>query len=335
MKMKNSTLNCFGPLSHEETILFNRKEAWNKEDALDEKYIEYLMPTSTRYFSRLRPLFSFEVKTLSSLNNFSHVLFRDGILFLLRFFIRFKEPVGLRCKILIHEDLAAIVPKNWKEHVFFYRLSSRSEEKSPVTEVIVDISPDTYEGLDTLALEMSKLRTTYGNNVNFKVLASFNTLRGEDYLDYCRNHSFEALGLVKEELGGQFRGILSLQEFWSKSFSQVELYHCNGSRVFNMDSFFTHHCLSNGGSVLGVKEKGINAQQVDLSPHHSMTITDQAAAPNEAVSRFLYEELNYPLADLFCHEPTDVRGVEDYFKVFYYSKDLLKLSRYINSFLLN
>ena len=78
--IKNSLF--YGQMANEETNLFNRRANWNVEDALDEKYLEFLAPHSRSYFSRMRPLFSFEIKNLNGLNSFSHVLFRDGLVFL-------------------------------------------------------------------------------------------------------------------------------------------------------------------------------------------------------------------------------------------------------------
>ena len=323
-------LDCYSKLAHEETLLFNRRESWNSEDAVDEKYIEYLMPTSTPYFSRLRPLFSFEVKSLSSLNNFSHILFRDGALFLLRFFIRFKSPGDLRCKILIHEDFCDFVPEQWKEHIYFYKLTPLGKVQKMVTEAIVHLVPDTYRSVDELALEVRELKANCRNIKKFKLLVTHNTLRGEDYLDYCRFSEFNAVDVIKSELGSEDFELLKLESFWSKDLSQSLFYSCKGTRLLNSDSFFEHHALACGAQVHGLKTSSKEVEIIDLSPHHAMSIKKDVSTKKSLVSEFLFNQIGFPDGELFTGEPADVRGLEDYFKVFYYSKDLLELASHLN-----
>jgi len=328
-------LDCYSSLAHEETVLFNRKEAWNNEDALDEKYLEYLMPASKPYFSRLRPLFSFQVKSLSSLNNFSHVLFRDGIVFLLRFFQRFSKPEGLRCRVLIHQDFEQLVPVAWKSHIYYYKTIKTLNKENAVKKVILNLSLDSYPDQEVLRIEMDQLKRSYPNKTNFLILSSFNILRGEDFINYCRHSALSSLLMAQRELGGDLCELLTLEEFWSMDFSEVELYRGKGERVFMMDSFLEHHILAKGGSVHGIEAGDKERESFDLSPHHGMSVEKKGSLGKGSAREFLFEKLSFPDSDLFQSEPADVRGLDDYFKVFYYSQDILKVARQINHLLVS
>src|SRR5690606_8121446 len=83
MPMKASELiDCSSSLAKEETALFNHRRNWNPPDSIDDKYLQLITPYDLPYHNPLRPLFSFQIKSLDSLNAFSHILLQDGVYFL-------------------------------------------------------------------------------------------------------------------------------------------------------------------------------------------------------------------------------------------------------------
>lgn len=326
------TLDCYSAMAHEETILFYRKDSWNTEDALDDKYLEFQMPSSETYFSRLRPLFSFQIKSLVSLNNFSHVLLRDGVLFLLRFFQRFPKPRGLRCRLLVNHRLEQLVPAEWKENILFYRISSETSRSDDFSRQVIHLPLDAIWDEDDFSKEIENLKKQCPGNTRFELLCTQNTLRGEDYLNYCRKDSLAFLLKAQKILGQDSCNLLSLSSFWSGDFNQTRFYKCRSSQIFVSDCFLAHHVLSKGGDVIGIEKRSERNEFIPLSPFHGMEVLT-SASNEESVRKILFEEMQFPDGALFDHEPSEMRGLEDFFKVFYYSSDLLKVSRQLNRIL--
>lgn len=320
--MKHSLF--YGQMANEETNLFNRRPSWNQEDALDEKYLEFLAPHSRAYFSRLRPFFSFEVKALNGLNSFSHVLFRDGIIFLLRFFVRYPVPQGLKCKILIEKNLAFTVPKAWQDHVYLYETvmleKTRPLNKSSANNLVIILNlHENQEQLllkDVVAKEVAKREKVF-------LLPYFNQMRGEDYLNYDRAENLMSL----KELFSEKVSVINRSDLAQFDSRDSVFINANPQQVFLSDSNVVHSFLRSGweNPLLNYANEGDFV--VSLSPYHGMRInTFELNKNQELLAQRLFQELDFPRADLFNGEPILNRDQEDYFKVFYYSRDLLELS---------
>ncbi len=77
---------------------------------------------SDDYFSLLNPMFSICIDDLSVLSPYKVVSFRDGFLGLGCFFSRFPlPPKNFRTFIGVPAYLASVVPKYWREHIYFYQ----------------------------------------------------------------------------------------------------------------------------------------------------------------------------------------------------------------------
>ncbi len=313
-----------GPLANEETNLFNRRATWCPEDTVDEKYLEYLMPHSKAYFSRLRPLFSFEIKSLESLNQFSHVLFRDGLIFLLRFFQRFPDPGALKTKVAIHKKLSWVIPDSWKDRVILYEVVHHQDSNvlgKPASErrelnILVDLHDKTWE-----------LKKLTKNFEKINIIPFFNILRGEDFLNYERKEEFERLEKLKKSLGQPVE-VISLNDALAQSLEKTYFVNLAEWGTFYSDSSLSHRFLSLGAKGLYYGDG--TGELISQSPYHSFQLEEFDINQCDQVRRsLLYNELNFPKGRGFSSMPPLERGVEDYFKVHYYSHDLVSLCRRI------
>lgn len=324
--------SCFyGQMANEETNLFNRRDSWNREDALDEKYLEFLAPHSHSYFSRLRPLFSFEIKSLNGLNSFSHVLFRDGIVFLLRFFINHPNPQGIKTKILIDRELAFCVPQPWRDHVLLYDVVMKPKDANQCHVFSYDslskaknivIILDLHENQEQECLK-SFVEEQVEKRDHVYLLPFFNQMRGEDFLSYDRAENLMSL----KELFSEKVTVLNASDVSQFGHKESVFLHANPQKIFQSDSNVVHSFLRSGWkspSILEAKEQDF---VIGLGPNHGMRICPFVLnEAQETLYERLHGDLKFPTGALFKSEPVIKRELEDYFKVFYYSNDLLKLS---------
>ncbi len=325
----NSILQCYGHNANEETASFNKRVSWNNEDTLDEKYLEFLAPHSNRYFSRLRPLFSFEIKSLTSLNAFSHILLRDGVVHLMRFFQRFPRPAGLMTKIMIEESLYALVPSAWKEYILFYGLRNISTHENVKKNLFVQMSFAKYQNdIDSITELKRDLAKVEG-----KVFAQIglNVLRGEDYLDYERSYAFEQAHEVFKDCDVSFVNFKEATGLLEDIKDTCAFLIYNPFQYWFSDSFYDHHFSNLGLIPFQNKQRG-SGLYIALGPHHGMEINpyhvkdEQSGKLNRKLQKDLVDRLGYPEGAYFKNEPLVDRNVEDYFKVKYTSHNFEKLA---------
>ncbi|MCR9202937.1 MAG: hypothetical protein NXH75_00025 [Halobacteriovoraceae bacterium] len=315
-------LDLYSEMANEETNIFNRRENWNPEDSVDEKFSEYMRPHSLSYFSRLRPIFSFEIKDLSSLSGFSHVLFRDGILFLLRFFQIHPEPAKLRTKILIQKELAFLVPKAWENNVLLYRTvfkSGLSELAEPRKKLILAVT------FGEMKLEKKAIKDICQNILKetsieqVTIIPFYNILRGEDFLSYDRASLFSQMGDIKTQLSRYEIEFLDYSQRGILDYSECLFHQFNPGKVYFADSLLDHDLLG-GGAVPLIKKE--STKIVSLSPYHGMEVSPFQLDKEQKQKK---ERLD-SFPKKFDSEPTLSREKEDFFDIFYYSKNILKLA---------
>ncbi len=326
---KNRLLPCYGHNANEETAIFNKRPSWNIEDTIDEKYLEFLAPHSRRYFSRLRPLFSFEVKSLTSLNAFSHVLLQDGVLYLMRFFQRFPTPHGLMSKILIHENLGTLIPKAWKEHILYYRVqgSEATEVSNKKKNLFLYLSFAQFHSDEEAISQLRETLKSYQGKVF--VVTNLNILRGEDYLNYDRSFAFNHAHKLFAEIDVEFIDFGNLGSALSTFKLESDFLVFNPYQYWFSDSYLEHYFYNQGISRSPEKsekfDKGDICESIALGPHHAMVISEDFVA-SKSTHSFLYEQMQYPHGETFQREPVVDRNIEDYFKVKYSSQALEKLA---------
>lgn len=82
-----------------------------------------MWPSSEEFYHPLNPMFSLFLRTYLQLNFFPVILLRDGALGLTDFFLRFPVPKKTQTRILVHADLAYLVPMAWRSLVLGYRMT--------------------------------------------------------------------------------------------------------------------------------------------------------------------------------------------------------------------
>lgn len=313
-------LDLYSDQANEETNIFNRRETWNPQDYLEEKYLEFMTPHAFGYFSRLRPMFSFEVKSLSSINNFSHVLFRDGILFLLRFFKTYPKPNKLKTKVLISKDLAFIVPEAWKKNVLLYNTVVEPTKSSVVRdELVLSVSFGETSFCKESFETLSKLVKTKSEIKKVTILPFYNVIRGEDHLSYDRAYLFQQMEVIRRALAPLEIEFIEYSQRGHLSYEKV-FYHCfHPGKVYFNDSRLDHEFYGGGALPIGTV---LESYDVPLSPYHGMKILPFALDQKQLKLKTILNSLS----DMSFSEPIPNRDKEDFFEIFYYSKSLLKLA---------
>ncbi|MAF78464.1 MAG: hypothetical protein CME60_09895 [Halobacteriovoraceae bacterium] len=326
-KKIEASIPCFGHNANEETAGFNKRNSWNREDTLDEKYLEFLAPHSRKYFSRLRPIFSFEIKSLTSLNAFSHVLLRDGVLHLLKFFQRFPSPKGLISKIIIDEEFEPLVPDSWKERIFYFKI--RGKKEGPLKEnLFLFLTVSKYQHTDDSIIQLNEILNSVKGNVF--VTTSLNILRGEDYLDYDRSQAFRMSDSLFKGREVDFVGLHQLGGLISEYRESSSFLNFNPYKYWFSDSFVNHYYLNQGISNIEIPDKKNNeSMNIDLGPYHSMSIHRGGKHINAELKKLLFDDFQFPLGEFFNDQGNGDRNIDDYFKVFYTQNKFEKMAQVI------
>ena len=83
-----------------------------------------LWPSSEDFFHPWNPVFGSVFRTTNQLKAYPALLLKDGALSLVDFFFRFPNPTVETPTIIVHADLAFLVPDSWQQQCFLYRLET-------------------------------------------------------------------------------------------------------------------------------------------------------------------------------------------------------------------
>lgn len=115
------------PILKSEIELFNSRDFWTEEDNIVEAINLHLRPHSEVYYSELCPIFTYEILKYESLNLFGLIQLRDGICFILDFFLKHPNPENLRTKLIVNSKLRFLIPEAWRKNVYFVKLASTNK----------------------------------------------------------------------------------------------------------------------------------------------------------------------------------------------------------------
>lgn len=135
----------------DEIYLLNTVDRWRNLLDNQEDYEDIHTANAQDYISGLNPIFLTAFKNLESLNNFSFIQSRDGIMDLFHFFNLYREPNNTLTKILIKSSFSHIVPNSWLPNIIFYEDSIDSEISSK-TDTFVYVSGYRNSFIDEEAL---------------------------------------------------------------------------------------------------------------------------------------------------------------------------------------
>ena len=100
------------PLAHQ---LFENRSIDNEDSS---HYISQLSPYMLPYHSKIPSTWSFLYKSLTEFSAIDELIFRDGIISLLKFFRNHPEPLNVSTKFYISKSLLPFVPKKWQPNIF-------------------------------------------------------------------------------------------------------------------------------------------------------------------------------------------------------------------------
>jgi hypothetical protein len=80
-------------------------------------------PYTHEYYFEASPMYSFQLNSIDKMQKFPILMFRDGLITLLEFFLKNpKPPERFITKILVNKKFESFVPKYWKDSVATYEL---------------------------------------------------------------------------------------------------------------------------------------------------------------------------------------------------------------------
>jgi hypothetical protein len=231
--------------------LFKNSQLWSLNSEQGRQMLRILGKHSHDFFSPLRTLFLFEIKSLEALSYFSPVLVRDGALTLLHFFYKYPEPTNPQGLILVHHRLRNLIPHSWRPHFLTYDITST--ESSPVSQLLLIPSmfgprqcrPKYVSETITAALKI----TAKGQyDITCCPIAAQNQ---EDYLtlDRLTAHYSE---LMIEICNNSRRPaqVIKHSELESKDFSGWNFLDLNEYNYFYSHSYLEQFLLNNGAKPL-------------------------------------------------------------------------------------
>jgi hypothetical protein len=316
--MKNKELVDYeSSLAKEETSLFNHRRNWNALDSIDEKYLQLIFPYDIQYHNPLRAIFSFQIKRLETLNAFSHILFQDGLYFLLNFFFHHPNPGKLRTNLIVHKNLLPLVPEAWRERVFSYQieLSRLAPPMRPEADTLYltgRVHPLHLNAKD-LESELLPVIQLLKNKPQLKVkmMLAFLHPRGEDYIDFEQGESFE-FGRVIERLIGNFDiQFISWNQLQRSQVAGQYFLDINPRQFLYSDGYLSHLFLSQGGLPVTPNPEG-QGQFVQLSPYHGMCVSPYQS---NSLASSIEMRIREAKQSFLKNELAVNRDLQDYYKI--------------------
>lgn len=169
--------------------------------------------------------------SLQEINRETEILCRDGA-YALFFFLRRFEPGKVRPRLIIHSELAALVPDSWKSKIQYFDYYTQSTKSLPAPSKAIVI----------------------GNSMDFSSM-------GED--------AFRKIPSAIKDISYWISGHSSSQSPATPSAPNNLIVEAN-SRMFYSDSYLFHQILSQGRcQILPAKKTG---RKVGVSPYHGFII---------------------------------------------------------------
>lgn len=277
-KMSKKKTSIFN--SKDETELFHSRDFWCEPDNIIEEINLSLAPHSELYYSKCCPIFSYEIANLESLNLFSSVLFRDGVVFLLDFFLRFPDPQDLRTKILVNEKYSCIIPKLWRDNISYFNYSSSLNSNSKNAIYIVNIDRELEETLEATREDLAKLR-----KLNIEDITLLPTMIKSNSKQGLINAPFNMASFA-ESLANEGIQFTSLDKVLGSDLSQSVFKVSDRLDLWCGDTFLRHQLCSHGAKELKDKTPNTYYESLELSLFHEILVTDEIN--NESISDDLW-----------------------------------------------
>jgi hypothetical protein len=259
---------------------------WANDNALIQKMLFMISPHGKSYETPFPAFLSYQLKSLQHLNFFDVVLLRDGALPLVKFFLSHRTPNSISSRLLIHEDLAYLVPIGWKEQVYYFRSYQDNPSRSSDTLFL-------YGSLDRYAsplnfIEKNLSMVELGQYKDYYLLPSIAQVDSEEKLHGLDHYYFKIITKITQKFPNlEAKNWNDLKQF---EFSKLHLHPISDTRFWIADSYVEHIALSQGAQLAIVKKPQYEIiERVKLSPYHGLELHQGQSDKDSQLAQQLYD----------------------------------------------
>lgn len=299
-------------MSDDEKAFYLKRDQWchDKESVRDELF--QLGVHANAYFTPFKPLYLFEVKKTSVLEVFRSVFVRDGAFSLFRFFETHPRPWATGTVLVVHENLAWMIPDLWQEHVYFTRqLATQPMLKTVAPKVYLSgyaheevLTKEEFgQGLELLELSKSELIW----------LVQDHSVSDEQYQNNQSSYSFELNKILQKK--SEKNRAASWNQFYQSAQRGEALLSLDPYLLMNTDSHLEFHFRSLGGGLVewpfNETSRAVKIlEERMISPYHKLEI-HQTVAKHFREKQKYFEDQKNKLRDFISEENEIMKGLED------------------------
>lgn len=248
---------------------FRSHELWSIKTEKTERMINLIGHHARAYFSPLRAVFLFEMKSFDFISYFSPILVRDGAMTLLYFFKNFPTPLNDQALLLIDIKHSDLIPISWRNQVLFYHyqksnsiskynskkidqlvfLTSAFGEKHCTLDYLKNILSSAQQYYDLSKLEVICCPLVSSNNLDLVAT------------DVLIEHHCRLISEIQSATNN-FATIKSLQKLECSNLSNTIFFDVNQYQFYYSDSFVSHRIQQLGGTPLTINDLPLDKKNV-------------------------------------------------------------------------
>lgn len=268
------------PFYKSEIPFIQNKDNWYQYTRREFHYSEFLDSFTGSYFSPLNPVLLFQLNKGCPWEKLSVISAMDGLLSLLRFFNKYPTPPKNFPLLLIHKDLAPIVPEEWIGCTGTYRLvvTKRLMKKEIENVLVFNLAEPEQSSISYIERQLRTISKNLDSvNVYTSTKHDFNFLIHQKYQEEKFLYYFSILQLYKELFKDKRKESDTNHIIHGVSSNSVYL-NVNPHKFYFSDSYIDHELLSSGIAPINMDEFIAKDSKaiIELSPYHGMEVEDIA-----------------------------------------------------------
>lgn len=263
-------------------------------DNLDWAYLSMGYPKLEPVHNLFNPMY------ISTLNDFKFVwdadfiLCRDGMMPLVNFFQFYKRAPGIETILLIHKDLAFVVPKAWQNNIVLYRIEEHNTVKSldELDQILFfQFANDAESSQEKLMQDISRLREMLNNDLTKVKVHSY--LRGNPYYEPSAevvHESYHMIRILLKEFGidTEFQRWTDVKRI--RNYQSTGFYSADHGVFTNAFSYIDDFLLRKGAISIDGRftavEKRSDEKKYNISPGHSLILSNFQTSDNDFWKEF-------------------------------------------------
>jgi len=251
-----------------------------RKDHSVEMITRFLWPVANDYYSKLNPIFLYQIHDLGLFSYAPNWLLRDGLVGLLWFFKKNpKPPPKWKSCLLVHSSLVRYVPPLWRKFVGSYRLKTQvSSCLERRCLLLTGLVTEAFCSLESLNVQIEKIAAHLDSAGKRKkkvfsfLLVKPNVLGGDE----CSQFVCEYLLKIQKVFGPEISPINWNQWLRLESFQEFDIVDFNDYTVC-ADSFLYHYALSLRGALFAESPRRQDldfdvGEYQSLSPYHGLEV---------------------------------------------------------------